>query len=483
MLFSSYIFILIFLPIVFIGYYGLLKFKYNEIAKAWLVLSSFFFYGYWKVEYLPLILLSIIVNYQVSNEIRKDRTSVLKKVFFFFGLAFNIGLLGYFKYRDFFIENINSLASTSFHFEKLALPLGISFFTLQQIAYIIDTFEGISPKKKLIDYSLFVSFFPQLIAGPIVHYQEVMPQFESQENKKFIAHNVALGIFIFVLGLSKKVLLADTFAFWANEGFAQTSNLHLFSAWGTSLSYTFQLYFDFSGYSDMAIGLGYLFNIKIPKNFNSPFHSRNIIEFWTRWHMTLSQFINTYIFTPLVKSMPKFSFRNSMISIFITMLIAGLWHGAAWTFVLYGALHGLAIVINHNMKKKKIKLPKWLAVFLTFQFINFVFIVFRAKTLSDALNLLKGMLGLQGVTIPKGILPRDMIKEVGVELGQYMNNDQNLNLLMIIASFIIVYKFKNTMQMLDNFKADKKYAVITGFLFVLSLFGLNRISEFIYFNF
>lgn len=426
---------------------------------------------------------SILVNFYLAEYMQKKSNQSLNKTFLYLGLIFNIGLLGYFKYRDFFIDNINFVFNSDIHFARLALPLGISFFTLQQIAFIVDVYQGVAKEKKFVDYSLFVCFFPQLIAGPIVHYKDVMPQFESDDNKKFLPENFSLGLFIFSIGLFKKVMIADTFSSWANNGFDHTETLHFFHAWGTSLSYTMQLYFDFSGYSDMAIGLGHLFNIKIPMNFNSPFKSRNVIEFWTRWHITLSQFITTYIFTPLFRSFKKLSFRNSQISVFITMVIAGIWHGAGWTFFWYGVFYGLAINCNHIMKKKKIKLPKWLAIFITFQFTNLIFTLFRASSLTDALKVYKGMFGFTYLQIPKGILKVSTIESLGATVGQYMNNDQNLNLLLLILVTVLVFKSKNSMDYRKNFVPTRKLAICSAFLFIISLFGINRVSDFIYFNF
>ena len=484
MLFNSYIFILGFLPLTLIGYYLFGKGRHGAyVSKCWLIFASLIFYSYWNFSYLALIVSSILFNYFLTDQIVRSEHPKFKKMFFLLGISFNLFLLGYFKYKSFFIENINVIFDSSFNFTKIALPLGISFFTLQQIAYLVDVYEGIAKKVQFHKYSLFVCFFPQLIAGPIVHYKEVMPQFDDHKNKSFIPKNFSLGIYVFVIGLSKKVLLADTFSKWANFGFNQTDVFHFFHAWGTSLSYTMQLYFDFSGYSDMAIGLGLLFNINIPKNFNSPFLARNIIDFWTKWHITLSQFITTYIFTPILRSFSKFNFKNSMISIFITMCIAGLWHGAAWTFILYGAMHGLVIVINHMMKKRKIKLPKWLAIFLTFQFINIVFTVFRAEEISKAWAIFKGMFGFTYVKFPKGILPENVLVDLNLNVGSLMTNNENLNLVMLIICLYIVFKNKNSMQLAKEFKGRKIDALWISFLFVLSLMGLNRVSDFIYFNF
>lgn len=480
MLFSSYLFIFIFLPIVLIGYFSLNRFySHTNWGKYFLVLSSLFFYGYWFPPYLILILSSVVINYFASKRLIQSPTKPL----FYFSLSFNVGLLGYFKYRDYFLDHLNYLFGSDFHFMALALPLGISFYTLQQIAYIVDSYQGVTKKSKLLDYSLFVTFFPQLIAGPIVHYKGLISQFESSQNKQFDTKNFNLGMYIFIIGLFKKVMIADTFSTWANPGFNSLETLHLFEAWGTTLSYTMQLYFDFSGYSDMAIGLGYMFNIRIPKNFNSPFKSRNVIEFWTRWHITLSQFINIYVFTPLFRSFKKLSFRNSLISIFITMLIAGLWHGAGHTFILYGALHGFAIVINHLLKKKKIKFPKALAIFLTFNFTNIVFTMFRANTVDSALSIYKSMFDFSNVRIPKGIVKTATLQKWGADIGQHMNNDENLNLLMLIVCLVVVFKAKNSMQKAETFNPTYKTSFVLAFMFIISLYGINRVSEFIYFNF
>ncbi len=481
MLFNSYIFIFLFLPITWLIYFGLNKSRLIFLSKCFLLFASLFFYSYWSPKYLILILISIIFNYALTLQIRTLNDEKRKKFLFVVGLVFNLGLLGFFKYTDFLIHNFNVLTGLNFKLLSIILPLGISFYTLQQIAYLVDVYEGVASENKLIDYALFVSFFPQLIAGPIVHYDEIMPQLESLRSKIFNAQNFAKGLFVFTLGLAKKVLIADTLSPWVGDGFNRTESLHFFSAWGTSLSYTLQLYFDFSGYSDMAIGLGYLFNIKIPQNFNSPLRAANINEFWARWHMTLSVFIRTYIFTPIVKLMPKMNFFYSMVSMFLAMTIAGIWHGAGWTFFLYGVIHGLAIVIHHNWKKKKKKLSYFWGWILTFNFVNISFIIFRAPTLEHAKNILKGMLGLQGFQLPKmGI---SFLNGLGVKMGPYMSNDENLQLAFIILGFVTIFKIDNLANKAQNFNPTVRGAVLTAFVFVLCLFGLNRVSEFIYFNF
>lgn len=464
MLFNSYAFIFAFLPIALLGYFTLNHFKQITLGKVWLILASLFFYTFFTYKNLPILLISLVSNYFFGHFLRQDIPR--KKLLFRFSLFFNIGLLAFYKYSGFL------------------LPLGLSFFTLQQIAFLIDSYEGLAEEKDFLDYASFVCFFPTLISGPIVHYQHLIPQLSSAENKRFQLNQFSLGLFLFCLGLAKKVLLSEAFASWAKPGFDEAVSLDFLAAWKTGLSYTFQLYFDFSGYTDMAIGIGHMFNIKLPQNFNSPFRSKSIIEFWTRWHITLSQFITTYIFTPIVRAMPKINFRNTMLATFISMFIAGIWHGAGWTFVVYGALHGLALVVNHNWKKKKKKLPPGMAWFLTFNFINVAFVVFRAKELSDAWKVLKGMMGLSGVVIPK-ILVKSVgpLKEYGWRMGTYLHPDDYFFLFILAGTFYALFKARSSLELEKTFTPTTKIAVACGLTFVICLFGMNRITEFIYFNF
>jgi D-alanyl-lipoteichoic acid acyltransferase DltB (MBOAT superfamily) len=477
-------FLFLFLPITLIGYFALLKKELIQPAKTWLFLCSLYFYGHWNLKYLILIVGSILINFSISNVLmEKDRSLRLRKSLFIFSLFFNIGLLCFFKYMDFFIENINIVAGTDIGLLNIILPLGISFFTLQQIAFIVDVYTGLAKENKFIDYALFVSFFPQLIAGPIVHYKEIIPQFQDDKNKKFSSSDFSKGLYIFVIGLFKKVMIADSLSGYVGTAFDQEPTLHFFAAWGANLAYAFQIYFDFSGYTDMAIGLGRMFNIKIPTNFKSPYKTTNIVEFWSRWHITLTNFITAYIFTPLVRSMPKMTFGYMMFSMFLAMTIAGLWHGAAWTFVIFGVLHGGAIVIHHNWKKRKIKLPKWLAWFITFNFVSICFTMFRATSVESALKVYKGMLGLSGFVMPKGLISTSTLRSWDIKYGSYMTNDENLILALIIIGFFIVLRFKNSNELLDSFTESKTKAFMTAGMFVLCIFGLNRLTEFIYFNF
>jgi len=473
MLFNSFAFIFAFLPTSFFIYFYLNGKKLIKLSRWFLLFSSLFFYSWWNYMYLPLILVSILVNYFVSNLLIDYQTSrnILpsKRAILYIGLAFNIGILAYFKYADFFINNANYLFTNSYELLNLALPLAISFFTLQQIAYLIDTYEGLVRERNLLDYSLFVTFFPQLIAGPIVHHREMMPQFYDLKNKVFSRNNVRKGLFIFNIGLFKKVVIADTLSIWAINGFDTSTTLSFFEAWGSSLAYTFQLYFDFSGYTDMAIGAALLFNIKLPANFNSPYKATGIIDFWQRWHITLTSFITIYIYTPIIRSFSKANFNKAMLATVITFLIAGLWHGASWMVVIFGGLHGLGLVMNHYWRKKKIKLNSVFSWFITFNFINIAFIFFRSKDLDTALMMIRGM----------------------TELG-YLGVFDIINYSYVVLSFLIVLLMENTIKLssiIDFKKINTKVLMFSLVLFSFSILQINAFSisgsnlEFLYFNF
>jgi len=489
-LFNSYEFIFVFLPVSFFIYFYLNHKRLTTASKIWLVFASLFFYSWWNIVYLPLILTSVFFNYAIASAI-VDRDELKKKYFskkslLQIGLVFNIGLLAYFKYADFFISNTNSLVNTDIGLLHLALPLAISFFTLQQIAFLVDSYEGLAKEKKFINYIMFVTFFPQLIAGPIVHHKEMMPQFVSIRNKAKNYKNIALGLFILSIGLFKKVVIADTFAIWATAGFDTATTLNLFEAWFTSLSYTFQLYFDFSGYTDIAMGAALLFNIKLPINFNSPYKATGIIDFWQRWHITLSRFVTTYIYTPLVKSFDNLNFHKAMVATFVTFLIAGLWHGASWMFVIFGGLHGLALVVNNYWKKTKIKINKILAWFITFNFVNITMVFFRAEEWDDAIKVLSSMFSLDNIMLPnilESVLP--FLNKYGVEFGWFTQNIQgkSFTLVFLIIGFILVLFFENSSKKLDNFKLNFINSFIFVMAFTISLYKLSGYSEFLYFRF
>ncbi len=468
-------------------------------AKGFLVFASLFFYSWWNIAYLPIILSSLLFNYIIGNSLNENfkKVQVHKKSLLIFGIVANVALLGYFKYTDFFIDNFNLAFDTSIPLLHLALPLAISFFTFQQIAYLVDSFRGETAEYDFLNYALFVTFFPQLIAGPIVHHSEMMPQFASRWNLVKNYKNIALGLFIFSIGLFKKVVIADSFAVWATAGFDTATTLNFFEAWATSLSYTFQLYFDFSGYTDMAIGAALLFNIKLPINFNSPYKALDIQDFWRRWHITLSRFLRDYIYIPLGGNR-KSSFRTYT-NLLATFVIGGIWHGAGWTFVFWGFLHGIALVIHRFWKSIGMTMPKVLAWFITFNFINIAWVFFRAKEWDDAIKVLSGMINIKSIVFTNEFVNiynntfkklSFMLPDISIIKNQTIMFDFN-TFFWIFMTLIIVLKFKNSNEIiqypnLSNTKVlTKIFAVYFALIFMFSLLymSLSSYTEFIYFNF
>lgn len=481
MLFNSYEFLFLFLPITFAIYFYLNSKNLFFISKIVLVLMSLVFYSYSNIVYLPLILFSIVVNFFIGKYIYSTNDELLKKIILYIGIVFNIILLGYFKYSDFFISNINYLLNKEISLLYLALPLAISFYTFQQIAYLVDVYKNKITDFNFINYTLFISFFPQLFAGPIVHHYEIMPQLNNFKNNIINNQNIALGIFIFSIGLFKKVILADTFSIWANSGFNAQHALSFYEAWITSLSFSFQLYFDFSGYSDMAIGLALLFNIKLPINFNSPYKSTSIIEFWQKWHITLSKFINQYIFTSMVKSFKKYSFIKAMYSLFITMVLIGFWHGDSWTFIVFGAMHGFIIILNHFWKKTNLKMYTFLAWFLTFNFINLSLVLFRANDFNKAIKVYIEMFTIESECLNSILLSQ--FDKFRIDNWQNGFTDFQYSIVWIALGFIIILFFKNSNEQLECFKFSYKNAVFVSVLLATSILSMNKINEFYYFVF
>ena len=485
MLFNSYEFIFFFLPITFIIYFFLLQRRLIVASKAFLVFSSLFFYSWWNIKYLPLILISMLFNYTIGNSLNENfkKVQLHKKTLLAFGIGANLALLGYFKYSDFFIQNINYLFNTDIKLLHLALPLAISFFTFQQIAYLVDSYKGETKEYDFLNYALFVTFFPQLIAGPIVHHKEMMPQFASKWNLVKNYKNIATGLFIFSIGLFKKVVIADTFSTWATNGFDKAEYLNMIEAWATSLSYTFQLYFDFSGYTDMAIGAALLFNIRLPINFLSPYKALSIQDFWRRWHITLSRFLRDYIYIPLGGNR-KGNFRT-YINLMTTFLLGGLWHGAGWTFVFWGFLHGFALVIHRLWKNLGFSLNKFWAWFITFNFINISWVFFRAKEWDDAIKVLKAMF-LGDFMLPDKYAQKfSFLHNLGVKFGIVFVDigGKNKTFTFLIAAFIVVLLFKNSMEQLEKFQPTKKTLILTLTYMFVAISMMSTVSEFLYFNF
>jgi D-alanyl-lipoteichoic acid acyltransferase DltB (MBOAT superfamily) len=480
------------LPITFFIYFYLNSKRLTEVSKGFLVFSSLFFYSWWNIAYLPLILGSILFNYVIANTLTnsiKTNKNGLSKTFskksiLIFGIVCNLALLAYFKYVDFFIENFNFVLATNIDLLNLLLPLAISFFTFQQIAYLVDSYKSETKEYDFLNYALFITFFPQLIAGPIVHHKEMMPQFATLKNKVKNYRNIALGLFIFSIGLFKKVVIADSFAVWANTGFDVATTLNLFEAWATSLSYTFQLYFDFSGYTDMAIGIALLFNIKLPINFNSPYKALTIQDFWRRWHITLSRFLRDYIYIPLGGN-KKGSFKTYT-NLMATFIIGGLWHGAGWTFLFWGFLHGLALSIHRLWTNLGFKMWTWLSWFITFNFVNITWVFFRAKEWDDAIKVLSSMFSLNNIVLPNFLsIKLQFLNPYGIKFGGFLDNIQaDISIIVWLSfGFILILLFKNSMEKRDLFILNYQTVFLASICFLSAILSLNTISKFLYFNF
>ncbi len=478
MLFNSYLFIFLFLPITLLGFHLLGKRGYRHVATGWLVGASLFFYGWGSPVYLRLILVSILFNYAVGWAL-DDRP---QKLLLVVGIAVNLSLLGYFKYANFFVDNINVFTESNIVLKPIILPLAISFLTVHQVTYLVDAYRGETMKYDFLHYCLFVTFFPRLISGPIVLHKEIMPQFAKDAFYKLKAEHLAVGLTIFFIGLFKKVVLADGIAVYAAPVFQVAEHgvaLTFFEAWSGALAYTFQLYFDFSGYSDMALGLARLFGVTLPANFFSPYKANNILDFWRCWHITLSRFFRDYLYIPLGGNR-KGIFR-CFVNLMIIMLLGGLWHGARWTFVIWGGLHGSYLVINHGwhvIKKKIFGISTTQSTFwgratgmvITFTAVTVAWVLFRAKSINGALTIYAGMFGVNDISLPPwaeaklGFLG-GILKPLGIVYnGAFYNNvfdDHHKGILMLFLMLLVVWWTPNT---LEWFKAERPALGLDGLL-------------------
>ncbi len=420
MLFNAHSFIFIFLPITLLVYHWLSTRTQAHYALCSLIVASLVFYGWWEPRYLLLILVSVGFNFALSECMNRTAGNerLIRRCYLLIGVAANLGALVWFKYAHFLIDTSNAVAGTQWHVEKVILPLAISFFTFQQIAFLVDTYRSETRERSLLRYALFVTFFPQLIAGPIVHHKEMLPQF-AQNLSGIKLQNLIIGGTIFFLGLFKKVIIADGVSPYSDTVFAMAAageTLTFLESWTGALAYSIQLYFDFSGYSDMALGLARMFGVRLPLNFNSPYKAHSIIDFWRRWHMTLSRFLRDYLYFSLGGN--QRGAARTYTNLMIVMLLGGLWHGAGWTFVIWGALHGSYLLVNHawRMFMQGRAVPstdaagfKQRALFwlgrtashaLTLVAVVVAWVIFRAENMDVAGRVLAGMAGMNGVALP-----------------------------------------------------------------------------------
>lgn len=494
MLFSDPVYIFLFLPLVVVIYFLLNWINKYRISIFWLVASSFFFYGYWNPKYVPLLLISILTNFYIGKRLSStnhDSENIYnlkkRKLFLIFGILFNALMLGYYKYADFFIENFNLVTGSTFTLLNLVLPLAISFFTFQQIAYLVDAYKHKAAEYGFLNYCLFVTYFPQLIAGPIVHHKEMMPQFNNPENAHMKWDNISMGIFVFSMGLFKKVFIADTFAVWASAGYDSGVALTFFDAWGASLSFMLQLYYDFSGYSDMAIGAALMMNIKLPVNFNSPYKAASITEFWRKWHITLMRWMRDYVFIPLRKK--RTGETQAYFSIMVTFLFSGIWHGSGWLFVIFGLLHGVALSLHRGWKKFGFKMPKPLGIILTLLFVNFTLLFFRSNSMEDVHRMLSGMTGQNGVDVSHTFYQFVKILSNNGVIVNYV--EESFILPFQAAIYIVIFGAiamlaRNSMEISEGIKQFKyKHMMFSAFSLMFALLANTQTvpSEFLYFNF
>jgi alginate O-acetyltransferase complex protein AlgI len=399
MLFISFEFIFYFMPLFLAGYFLLGRIG---TQTAWfLIACSLFFYGWWEYKQVAILILSVVINYLVYLQIiAPDRADGGRRPLIA-GLVFNLGVLAYFKYAAFMMSILYAAAGIIHSSKTDYLPLGISFFTFTQIMFLVDIYRQPRRDVSFRDYFAFVTFFPHLIAGPLLHHSRIIPQLKCEQTYCWSSSAFATGLTLFVIGFFKKVILADSLASHSDLVFAAAANgtqVPFFAAWSAALSYTFQLYFDFSAYCDMALGLSKMINIRMPINFFSPYKAASIREFWRRWHITLSFFLRNYLYIPLGGN--RGSPRRRLINLMATMVLAGLWHGAGWTFVMWGALHGFYLAVNHVWRALGFGLARPLGWALTFTAVVIGWVVFRAETMSAALNVLSGMIGLHGISVP-----------------------------------------------------------------------------------
>ena len=515
MLFNSHAFIFLFLPLTLLVFFALGRFS-AKLAAGWLAAASLFFYGWWSPTYVALLLVSILFNFAAGGAIvRAAADARHSKRLLTAAIIANLALLAYYKYANFFVANFNAVTGAGLGVAEVVLPLGISFFTFTQIAFLVDAYQGKVREYNLVHYGLFVTYFPHLIAGPILHHGEMMPQFAQREIYRPQYDLIAAGLTMFALGLAKKVLIADGVAPYVAPVFDAPGagvTLTMLEAWCGALAYTFQLYFDFSGYSDMAVGLSLLFGVRLPVNFHSPYKAVNVIDFWRRWHMTLSRFLRDYLYVPLGGNRKSRVRRYT--NLLLTMLLGGLWHGAGWTFVLWGALHGVYLVINHGWREFRRRLGHNLhrstpwgrraGCLVTFIAVVISWVLFRAPDVETAIEILRAMAGCNGLVLPEAWLAKTggfgaALAALGVDFDATPAMTRTGILHWIWVLLLVVWLAPNTQQIMAaakpalgvpeerpspiRWRVALPWAAVTLGLLLAVVVNLGRHSEFLYFQF
>ena len=505
MLFNSYVFVFLFFPICLLGYYGLIHLQKNVAAKVFLIAMSLWFYGYFNLSYLLIMMCSIGANYLFHRALSRRRD----KAVMILAAAVNLGVLFYFKYFDFFLATVNEVFNSSVALRGILLPLGISFFTFQQISFIADTYRGEVRDCSPIDYALFVSFFPQLIAGPIVNHSEMLPQFGQIGKKPVMWERISEGLGLFILGLAKKVLIADTFGAGVDYGYANLMLLGRMDAIIVIVSYSLQLYFDFSGYCDMARGIGKMLGIEIPVNFNSPYKASNIVDFWKRWHMTLNRFFAKYVYIPLGGS--RVGAARMYLNLMIVFLLSGLWHGAGWNYLVWGAMHGVLYVLtrlwqrslnSHFMGEKKkaalseddfpVRMRRIIMtcvshVFL-FAYVTVAWVYFRAADIAQANRMI-----YTAVKGPAQKISADLAACFQMDEFWYVIKVLRLDNMaysryvllwaMLAAGIYLSMVGRNAAERMERIKYSMGSAAALAVLTLWCVLTFSKVSTFLYFNF
>ncbi len=504
MLFNSYLFIFIFFPLCILGFYALAMWKGADAAKIWLIGFSLWFYGYFAPSYLVIMVLSIAVNYVLIVFLRRDLSLKMHKAAYITGIVLNLLLLGYFKYLDFAISNINFIFKAEIPLRGILLPLGISFFTFQQIGYITDVYRGEAPKEKFVDYALFVSFFPQLVAGPIVSGAEMMPQFKTVEGRHPDPERIGRGLTLFIFGLAKKILIADSFGRAVDIGYADVTVLGGLDSFLVMIWYTLQLYYDFSGYCDMARGLACMLGFDLPLNFDSPYKASNIVDFWRKWHMTLTRFFTKYVYIPLGGS--RKSEVRTVINMLIVFFLSGLWHGAGWNFVLWGMLHGAAYAaVRTVMRKAAGRNPKEqdgseakpgkamnvISHIFTFLYVAFAWVFFRAQDIAEALILIKNMFTDTWTSVNYALADAFVqidelwyvVKFSGLPGRNFALAHNMVMIVFTLAVLVLTFAAPSADDVSRKVRPRPVLAVCMGLIGIWCVLSLSEVSTFLYFNF
>jgi alginate O-acetyltransferase complex protein AlgI len=479
MLFNSYIFIFIFLPSVYLIFRLSSRFNSN-VSLGILIMSSLIFYSYWNIYNIFIILSSLLLNYIIGTSILKLNFNYIRKIVYALGILFNLCFIFYYKYFDFFINDVLSFHIGGFDTASIILPLAISFFTFQQITFLSDCYRKQINSIPILNYLLYITFFPQLIAGPIVRFKDMSSQYSCKTFNTYNHRSISCGIFIFAIGLFKKVVIADNLSLLVNSGYQSYNLLTFIESWTISIMYSLQLYYDFSGYCDMAIGLALLFNVKLPINFNSPYQAKNIQDFWRRWHITLGSFLKDFVYIPLGGS--RGTFFHTSRNLLLCFLICGIWHGAGFTFIAWGIMHGIGLVVHRLWSLTGFNIPKAASIIITFLFVNLSWVLFRSENLNQAFIILRSMFDITEIT-----LPIKLIKFFETSFFKYREFastiDNDYFILFVPLLFVFTLLSKNSNYYVSNFSPNRKNLIFVFLLFITSILSIGRVNEFIYYNF